>query len=165
MFQIGVYDADGTFLDTAASLPEPMSGRRTLTGLDRGQRYLAITGFDTRWTVTVEQRLSFFEEWQLLQSMRQPSPELAKLGTWTGDEVDTSYEFTVPAGRWEVTHSNVGGGFLQILIQNEEGIVALATYSTATESGVSWGHQPGKFTMQVKADKTWQVDVYFEPQN
>ncbi len=161
IFQIGVYDKTGQLLDMAADQDAPLKGTAVLT--ERGSRYLTITGIGTKWDVRVEQFLSVIEEWQLTQLMRQPSTPLVKLGTWTGETIDAEYEFTVPAGRWKVVHSNSGGGFLQIIIEDQNNFVALAANTSDASEDFSWVHRPGKFVMKIIAANTsWKVDVFCE---
>jgi len=163
LFQVAVYDEQSQIQDVAVSMKggEMVSGHKTFRG--RGLRYLAITGVDASWRVAVEQRLSVIEEWQLVQIMREPQPELFKVGSWTGEETEAEYEVTIPRGSWKIVHSNTGGGFLQVLVRDDDGVAAVAANTTEAGEDVSWVHRAGKFTMAVKADNTsWKVDVLGE---
>ena len=160
IFQVGVYDAKGTFLDMAADLREPLSSSKVLPG--RGRRYLAINGVDTEWAVTVEQYLSIIEEWQLTEEARKPPPSYEKLGTWFGADTDVDYEVQVPSGSWKIVHSNSGGGMLQISVRDGKGFVMLAANTTDAGQSESWVHQSGTFRMRMRAVKCrWKVDVLY----
>ena len=161
IFQVAVYAENGEFLDMAADMEKPVGGWTTMHG--RGARHLAITGMNTTWEVSIEQRLSTIEEWQLIQIMNQARPTFVKLGTWTGEDAETKHEFAVPQGSWKVKHSSSGEGTLQIFIHDEDDIVVLALNSDSPGEDTSWVHRKGKFTMEVKAVKAaWQVDVFHE---
>ncbi len=160
IFQVCIYDEQGELLEIAADMRRPLAGYKTFR--TRGKRYLAITGVDVKWTVTIEQRMSVIEEWQLTQVMRQQPPTLRKLGTWTGDK-DAQYEFTVPHGSWKLVYNNSKDGFLQVLIRSDEGMAALAANTSSKGQDESWVHTSGKFTMEVKSAETnWEVDVFCE---
>jgi len=161
IFHVALYNVKGELVDVVADLERPVSGLRTQTG--KGQCYLTVTAIDTRWEISVEQYLSVIEEWQLLQRMKQPPVELAKLAEWTGGTGDAEYELTVPAGSWKVVHTNKGNGLLQVKVQNDEGLVSLAANNSSTGEGESWVHAAGTFTVSVVAvDTTWKVVVYGE---
>ena len=163
IFQVGVYDAQGSFLDMAADLREPVSSSKVLPG--RGHRYLAINGVDTEWTVTVEQYLSIIEEWQLTEERRKPPPAYEKLGTWFGADTDVDYEIQVPAGSWKILHSHSGAGMLQISVRDQKGFVMLAANTTDAGQSESWIHQSGTFRMRIRAVKCqWKVDVLYRGQ-
>ena len=160
IFQVGVYDVGGKFLDMAADLREPVAGSKVLPG--RGRRYLAINGVDAEWTVTVEQYLSIIEEWQLTQEARKPPPALEKLGTWFGEDTDADYEVEVPAGSWKIVHSNSGGGMLQVSVRDPKGYLMLAANTTDPGQSDSWIHQSGTFRMKIRAVRfSWKVDVFY----
>ena len=161
LFQISVYDEEGNLLDLAANLSEPIAGVTTLPG--RGKRYLAISGINTEWEVTVEQYLSVIEEWQLTQVMQKPDPPLRKLATWFGGDADVEYELAVSEGSWKIVHSNTGGGVFQVIVRGEdqERFVALAANTSEPEESESWVHRNGAFHLRIKAENTeWKVDVY-----
>ncbi len=161
IFQVSVCDESGSFLDLAANQREPLRGVKGFKG--RGCRHLSISCSDVRWTVTVEQYLTVIEEWQLLQLMKQPPPSLYKLGTWTGDAVETEYELVVPSGSWQLTYANTGKGTLQLLVLDEEGAIVSSAPPKAGEHGQGWVHRSGKFVLRVKAvDTSWKVEVLGE---
>lgn len=161
VFQVGLYDADGAFLRLLAEQDELMPGGVTIR--EPGRRYLAVTGVDTRWKITVEQYLSTIEEWQLTETVRQTRFNLAKLGTWAGRDTDQDYEIEVPTGSWQARYSNLGAGTVQITVRDQDGNVVMALNMESPSEGEGWIHQNGRFTMHVTAtDAKWKVDVYNE---
>ena len=84
IFQINIFDEDGTLIDVAANWTKPMNAYRDFTG--KGIRYLSITGPDTTWEVMIEQYLTAIEEWHLDQMIKLPPRRLTKLATWAGDD-------------------------------------------------------------------------------
>jgi hypothetical protein len=163
LFQIALYDAQGKFLDmvTDQNRGTPLAGSDSLRG--RGQRYLGITGVDTRWEITVEQRLSVVEEWHLRQLLQQPQSQLLKVGLWTGGDGQNEFTFTVPSRSWQIRHCQSGDGLLQIVVEDETGFVALAANEVRAAEGSSWVHKAGTFTMRVNADRVdWKVEVLCE---
>ncbi|OGV69092.1 MAG: hypothetical protein A3K19_16695 [Lentisphaerae bacterium RIFOXYB12_FULL_65_16] len=158
IFTVAVYDRDSRLLSIPTDQSEPISGSKSLRGT--GERYLAITGIDSSWQVRVEQYLTKIEEWHLTQIMRQPKPSYGRMGTWTGEDATEEYEFEVPQGSWQLVHRNDGGGYLQVVVRDDQGYVALAANATAAGQGTSWVHKPGKFVMEVKAAGTkWEIHV------
>jgi len=163
IFQISVYDDQGALVDMATNqnFPEPLSGNATLKG--RGQRYLGITGVDTTWEVTVEQRLTVIEEWHMRQLLQQPRPQMLKVGIWTGSGGESEYTFTVPSRSWQIRHSHSGDGLLQITVEDAAGFVALAANEVRSSEGASWVHKAGTFTIRVNAGNVdWRVEVLCE---
>ena len=163
IFQIAVYDGDSSLLDMVANQthPTPSKGYTNLQG--RGLRYLGITGMETTWEVTVEQRLSAIEEWHITQMLRQPRLRLLKVGIWTGADGPSEYTFTVPSDSWVIRYSHSGEGLLQIVVEDAEGFVALAANQLGAASGQSWVHHPGTFTMRVVSKGLdWKVEVLGE---
>jgi len=164
LFQIAVYNEQNELLDMAANQDRafPLKGFASLKG--GGHRYLGITGLNTTWTVVVEQYLTAIEEWKLRQTMKQPGPELAKVGTWTGESGEAQYAFRIPAGSWQILCTQEGRGLLQVEVVDEEGFVALAANSDRPGQSVSWVHKTGTFSIKVKSDgPSWKIDVLAEP--
>lgn len=161
MFHLALYDADGTFLRLLTEQEQLTPGAATVHG--PGRRYLAVTGVDTHWKITVEQRLSTIEEWQLTETVRKTRFDLAKLGTWAGRDAERDYEIEVPWGSWQARYRNLGTGTVQITIRDQVGDVVMASNMTGPSEGEGWVHQNGRFTMHVSAsDAKWKVDVYNE---
>lgn len=163
LFQISVYDGQGALVDVATNQNReaPLPGSAGMKG--RGQRYLGITGVDTTWEITVEQRVTVIEEWHLRQLLQQPRPQMLKVGIWTGRAGDSEYTFTVPSRSWQVRHSHSGDGLLQIKIDDAEGFVAFGANEVRATEGTSWVHKAGTFTMHVRAGTVdWRVEVLCE---
>ncbi|MBN2451537.1 MAG: hypothetical protein JXR77_14195 [Lentisphaeria bacterium] len=163
IFQIAVYDQASDLIDLAASQTRSSltSGSADLHG--RGARYLAITGVDSSWEVTVEQHVTTIEEWHLTQLLKQARPRLLKVGIWTGEAGAAEYTFHVPADHWQIRHGHSGDGLLQIVVEDADGFVALAANEITAKTGSSWVHKAGTFTLRIRAENiAWTVEVLAE---
>lgn len=160
VLQVAVYDLDGELLDMLTNQSGTSILRGFRTRRDRGERYLAINGIGVTWTVIVQQHLSAIEEWHLMELARNNPPDLLKLGTWTGDDTDTEYEFTIPAGSWQIAHEHTGRGLLQVMVTDAEGFVGLAANVSQPGTATSWVHRAGTFRMHIRANGVrWRIDV------
>lgn len=163
IFQIAVYDGDGSLQDVVVEQSQLVPSWGHVTRKGRGLRYLGITGMDASWEVTVEQHLTTIEEWHLTQMLEQPKPRLLKIGVWTGGDGESHYTFTVPSDSWLIRYTHQGKGLLQIMVEDGEGFVALAANQTVASSGQSWVHRSGTFTMRViSKGLDWKVEVLSE---
>ncbi len=161
LFQISVYNVKGELVDVAANQAEPLRGMAYMK--EKGEFFLAITGADTEWEVSIEQFVNMAEEWQLRQRAKLPPPAMWKIATWTGGAGRQEYDIDVPHGSWQIVHSNHGPGLLQIQVFDQKGDLAVAANNALPGSGLSWLHTPGRAKVAINAvDTAWKIEVFCE---
>jgi hypothetical protein len=158
-FEISVHDAQGNLIRRTINSSEPIKGVSNLKG--PGNFYLLISGHVPSWKVTVKQYVSTIEEWNLRQLGQQRTPVLRKLGTWNGEDTDSTYQFTVPEGSWRIVYGNSGGGVFELGVNDGEGNSVLTAAVTEPGESAAWVHKAGPFSLHVKATGTaWKVEAF-----
>lgn len=135
----------------------PLRGSKKLP--QTGRFMLKVSGPGTRWEIRVEQYLSLIDEWHLVQLFKQQPPWL-RLGTWTGEPGEHSYELSVPTQPWQVVCHNRNKTVLEVGITDGDGQVWFT--ANIPPQGEAAGYVPrgGSFTMGVRTEESdWQVDV------
>jgi hypothetical protein len=135
-------------------------GRRSQTGA--GRFYLDIQADQAEWEVVVEQRLTAIEKWHLVQLIKQETPTLARIATWTGGTGEEEYDLTIPRGAWKLFVNVSGEGHLDLSISpaGGDGKPLLLNRIPAGETG-TWIHRSGDFRIRLRASENceWKLDA------
>jgi len=135
-------------------------GRRSYTGI--GRHYLDIQTDQAQWEVAVEQWLTPIEKWHLVQLVKQETPTLVRVATWTGAQGEEEYDLHIPRGAWKLFVTVAGGGHLDISIAPTGGNnrPLLLNRLPAGETG-TWIHRSGDFRIRLRASENceWKLDA------
>lgn len=140
--------------------PATQGGRRNYS--EAGRRYLDIQADEAEWEVRIEQWLTPVEQWHLVRLIKEETPSLARIATWTGSTGEAEYELRIPRGAWKL-FVNVGGeGHLDLSIApaDGDGRPLLLNRCTAGET-TTWVHRSGTFRIRLRASENcdWKLDA------
>ncbi len=127
-----------------------------------GEYYLVIEPTNSRWEVSIQQRLTRGQEWQLRQEALSIRQRQARLASFSGGPGSFAYPLSVPPGSWRLVYSNNQDGSLDIEVQGGNGggepFVSRLRSPQRTDT---WFHRDGEFSLRVEAEETrWRIDLY-----
>lgn len=100
---------------------------------------------------------------------KEPSPEPApapkqwvEVKSWQGSGIKKTEPFDIASDKWRITHSNTGGGILQIMVEkpgsNMPADIAANTQNAGTDT--SYIYQQGTFYLSINSANTnWTIKV------
>jgi hypothetical protein len=165
LFQVMLYDDRGTLLGVPVNMDRPLPGRvRAAEGA--GVRYFSVTS-DGEWTLSVEQKLTAVEEWELVQANRREAQTklLLKRTELAGGPGTVTHDYKLPPGRWKILCTNLSGGRLEIQAKDgEKERLVLAAASAKVETMEGWMYGGGKLSVTLRAEDkaSWKFEIYGE---
>ena len=120
---------------------------------------LIVNGGENGWRVTIQQYLDRVEEWEFVQQKDWKS-RLNPLGSWSGEQGDHEFMFTIPAGCARVRTVQQGGGYVRIDIIDPEGRTLIHSVSTQPGEQETWLYEPKTYKVKVSAiQASWNLHI------
>ncbi len=128
-----------------------------------GRFYIEITGDSPNWRVTVRQKLTKLQEWDLRQANANLDGNLRKVASFTGDNGEKTMAIKIPKGSWKFKYQNGEGDISLQVVEKAGNTVIFKRQLNRPERAESWVHDTGEYEFKVQAvESSWRVDVFAE---
>lgn len=158
-FEIEIYDLNGRPYASAGGRKGVLKGSKSYS--EPGMYYLMIKGVDTKWEISLEQRMTVIEEWEYRQWLKRVSPVVRRLGTWADAVHEAEYTFKTVGPGWKAVASSKGPGKTTIQIRDLAGTVLFNSSFTGAGESSGWCYAGGTFKVYVFSNgPEWKLDLF-----